>query len=85
MTHMKTVKVTSIISHRPPGVVSFCFDDHVHNNHLVCSDCHTQSRLTLLLRIQHVQQNTQTFFENIKYMMITFLLFFFFFFSSFLP
>lgn len=40
------------VSHRLPGVVSFCFDDHVHNNHLICSDCHTQSRLTLLLQIQ---------------------------------
>lgn len=36
--------------HLPPCVVSFCFDDHVHNNHLICSGCHTQSRLTLLLK-----------------------------------
>lgn len=38
--------------HLLPCVVSFCFDDHVHDDHLVCSGCHTQSCLTLLLQIQ---------------------------------
>lgn len=42
----------SFDTHLSPGVVSLCFDDHVHNNHLVCSGCNTQSRLTLLLKIQ---------------------------------
>lgn len=60
------VKYHLPISHLPPGVVSFCFDDHVHNNHLVCSDCHTQSRLTLLLRIHHVQKKYTNFNHNCK-------------------
>ncbi|MEQ2280742.1 hypothetical protein AMECASPLE_023069 [Ameca splendens] len=40
-------------SHLSPAVVSFSFDDHVHNHHLICSGCHTQSSFTLLLQIQH--------------------------------
>lgn len=55
IAHMKTVKVATnhfTVPHLSPGVVSFCFDDHVHNNHLICSGCNTQSCLTLLLQIQ---------------------------------
>lgn len=63
----KSYKYHFPIPHRPPGVVSFCFDDHVHDDHLVRSGCHAQSRLALLLRIQEMQQNSKTFIPKVKF------------------
>lgn len=62
----KSYKFHFPVSHRPPGVVSFCSDDHVHDDHLVCSGCHAQSRLALLLRTQQMQRNGKTFSTKVK-------------------
>lgn len=47
----ESYKFHLIIPHLFLVIVSFCFDDHVHDVHLISSGCNTQSRLTLLLRI----------------------------------
>lgn len=52
-------------SHRPPGIVSLCFDEHVHNDYLICPDCHTQRRLPLLHHNQ--QENRWTCAANMEW------------------
>lgn len=43
-----------VLHYPPPCEISLCLDDHVHDDDLVCSGCHTQCCLTLLLKTETV-------------------------------